>query len=61
MLLCFRNLGESVSSIELDTKAVSVEQLQHIEELVNEKIMAGTAMYPTLYDSVDHPDIKQVL
>ena len=58
---CFhRNLGEKISSIELDTPNISPDQLQEIEKLTNENIMRGVKMYPTLYESKDDPALQEV-
>jgi misacylated tRNA(Ala) deacylase len=54
------NLGEKVSSIELDTPEVTPEQLANIERIVNEKIKAAVAMYPKLYESKDDPELTSV-
>ncbi|XP_064644016.1 alanyl-tRNA editing protein Aarsd1-B-like [Lineus longissimus] len=54
------NLGEKVSSIELDTPAVTVKQRQELESLVNEKIRSSVAMYPLLYQGKDDPALAEV-
>ena len=58
--LPFRNLGEKISSIELDTPAISEQQMNDLEASVNEKIRSSVAMYPTLYESVTDPKLKEV-
>lgn len=55
-----RNLGEKISSIELDTPSITQDQLSEIERIANEKILAGVQMYPTLYENVDDPALKAV-
>ncbi|CAH1773611.1 unnamed protein product [Owenia fusiformis] len=53
------NLGEKTSFIELDTPKVSNDQLENIENIVNEKIRAGIAMYPTLYENAEDPEVEK--
>ena len=36
------------------------EQVQSLEKLVNEKIFQGVRMYPTLYESIEDPKLKEV-
>ena len=55
-----RNLGEKTSFIELDTPDITVDQLNNIERIVNEKIRDGRAMYPKLFTSKDDPEIASV-
>ena len=55
-----RNLGEKISSIELDTPSVTAEQQSQLEVLVNEKIRSCVSMHPTLYDSVHDPRLAEV-
>ena len=55
-----RNLGERISSIELDTAQMADEQLELLEKLVNEKIREGRSMFPTLYNDKNNPDLAKV-
>lgn len=55
-----RNLGEKTSFIELNTPSMTAEQIIQLEKLVNEKIMSGVSMYPTLYESKDDPSLHSV-
>ena len=41
--------GEKISTIELDTPSLTVDQMQQLEAEVNEKIQAALPVYPTLY------------
>jgi len=54
------NLGDKVSSIELDTPTMSDEQMSQLEVKVNQLIMNGVRMYPTLYASAAEPALIEV-
>ena len=45
---------------QLDTPVMSHDQLTTLERIVNEKIVEGVRMYPTLYDGVNDPKLKEV-
>jgi len=54
------NLGEKISSIELDSASMSMEQMTELEEKVNDLIMAGIRMYPSLYASASAEGLVSV-
>ncbi len=57
----FRNLGDTICTIELDTPQVTAEEVLAIENTVNEKIREQVPMYPTLYEGKEDPSLQQVL
>jgi hypothetical protein len=54
-----RNLGEQISSIELDTPTVTEVQLQEIERVVNEKILQQVPVVPKLFADKEDPTLSQ--
>jgi len=55
-----RNLGEIISAIELDTPAVSQQQQEEIEQVVNEKIRQQVPVTPRLFPDKNDPQLQQV-
>lgn len=53
------NLGEQTSFIELDTPAMSEEQLQKVEQIVNEKIRDQVPVIPRVFEDKNDPTLKQ--
>ncbi|KAL8559275.1 hypothetical protein ACOMHN_059966 [Nucella lapillus] len=53
------SLGEMIVTIELDTPAVSQEQLENIEAEVNEKIRQQVPVTPRLYPDKHDPELQQ--
>jgi len=53
-------LGEKTSSIEMDASEINPEQMSELESAVNERILAGCHVFPTLYESKDDPKLLEV-
>lgn len=53
------NLGEKISSIELDTPKMTEEQMTMLEDAVNEKIRERISVKPVLYHDKDDPGLAE--
>jgi hypothetical protein len=55
-----RNLGENISSIELDIPSLTDQQTADLETAVNEKILASVPVTPHLYHDKEDPELLKV-
>ncbi|CAG2209150.1 AARSD1 [Mytilus edulis] len=53
------NLGEKISSIELDTPKITEEQITVLEDAVNERIRDRIPVTPVLYHDKDDPKLAE--
>ncbi|XP_048728744.2 alanyl-tRNA editing protein Aarsd1-like isoform X2 [Ostrea edulis] len=53
------NLGENISSIELDIPSLTDQQMADMETAVNEKILACVPITPHLYHDKDDPELQK--
>lgn len=53
------NLGEKISSIELDTPKITEEQITVLEDAVNERIRERIPVTPVLYHDKDDPSLAE--
>lgn len=57
--MLYRNLGDKVSFIELDTPKMTAEEMASLENALNVKIREGVKVYPTLFHDKSDPELEK--